>query len=127
MGELLSNPSKAPWGIKAFTHYLSSQPSSKSDSPPAEWLEHDSSHLLSVTKVAPGSLHILVDAGTGDDFYKKGQIEPKVLEQAAVTSKREKGEVEVRMQDGFDHSYYFVSGLRNRDWVDELMSADLDV
>jgi S-formylglutathione hydrolase len=31
------------------------------------------------------------------------------LEEAAKQNGREKGEVEIRMQDGFDHSYYFIS------------------
>ena len=47
-----------------------------------------------------------MDIGTADQFLKDGQLEPKALEQAAEG--REKGEVEVRLQDGFDHSYYFV-------------------
>jgi len=50
-----------------------------------------------------------VDVGTEDDFLKKGQLEPDALVKAAETAKRAKGEVEVRMQEGFDHSYYFVS------------------
>ena len=106
---MFSNPSKTPWGTKAFENYL--QPTSES-SPPGEWLEYDSSHLLSTTKAAPGSLHILIDVGTADDFLKKGQLEPKALEEAAKSGGRQKGEVEVRMQDGFDHSYYFVSRER---------------
>lgn len=39
---------------------------------------------------------------------KDGQLEPKALEQAAKEAGRE-GEVEVRMQEGYDHSYFFVS------------------
>ena len=35
--------------------------------------------------------------------------EPSTLEEAAKQNGRGKDEVEVRMQDGFDHSYYFVS------------------
>jgi len=100
------NPSKTPWGVKAFKNYLSTVTKS---SPPSKWLEHDSSHLLSTTKAPAGSLHVLVDVGTKDDFLKKGQLEPQTLEEAAKASGRKDGEVEVRMQDGFDHSYYFIS------------------
>ena len=46
---------------------------------------------------------ILVDVGTDDQFLKQGQLQPQTLEKAG-----KKG-VEVRMQDGYDHSYYFVS------------------
>jgi S-formylglutathione hydrolase len=50
-----------------------------------------------------------VDVGTADDFLKKGQLEPQALVDAAKG--REEGEVQVRMQEGFDHSYYFVSDV----------------
>ncbi|WRT64304.1 S-formylglutathione hydrolase [Kwoniella shivajii] len=92
-----ANPSRTPWGINAFTNYLDAKTRS---SPPSEWLQYDSSHLLqSFSEEA----HILVDVGTEDDFLKKGQLEPKSLEAVG------KEGVEVRMQDGFDHSYYFIS------------------
>lgn len=35
--------------------------------------------------------------------------EPKALQQAADSNGRGKDEVEIRLQDDFDHSYYFVS------------------
>jgi S-formylglutathione hydrolase len=35
--------------------------------------------------------------------------EPQALEEAAKQNGRGKDEVEVRMQEGFDHSYYFIS------------------
>jgi hypothetical protein len=54
---------------------------------------------------------MLVDVGDADDFGKKGQLQPEKLKEAAQNAGREEGEVEVRMQEGFDHSYYFV-GLR---------------
>ncbi|WVF70320.1 S-formylglutathione hydrolase [Kwoniella sp. CBS 6097] len=93
----ICNPSVVPWGIGAFSNYLEYKTRSN---PPAEWLAHDSSHLLQNYR---GDVNILVDVGTGDDFLKKGQLEPKSLERAG------KEGVQVRMQDGFDHSYYFIS------------------
>ncbi|EIW72549.1 hypothetical protein TREMEDRAFT_66940 [Tremella mesenterica DSM 1558] len=102
------NPSKTPWGIKAFSSYLS--PSTNSDNsqePPESWKSYDSSYLLSSSSAPNGSLHVLVDVGTADDFLKKGQLEPQTLEEA--TKNRQEGEVVVRMQEGFDHSYYFIS------------------
>ena len=98
-----SNPCRAPWGTKAFQGYLDAKTRS---SPPSEWLQYDSSHLLEVSSASRGSLHILVDVGSADPFYEKGQLEPKTLESAAKG--REAGEVEIRFQDGFNHSYYFV-------------------
>ncbi|OCF54244.1 S-formylglutathione hydrolase [Kwoniella mangroviensis CBS 10435] len=91
------NPSRTPWGINAFTNYLDAKTRS---SPPSEWLPYDSTHLLQNYQ---GESNILIDVGSEDDFLKKGQLEPQ-----AISSLNKKG-VEVRMQDGFDHSYYFIS------------------
>ncbi|KAK1925430.1 carboxylesterase [Papiliotrema laurentii] len=100
------NPSRTPWGINAFKNYLDARTRSN---PPAEWLQYDSTHLLGGTQAPKGSLHILVDSGSADDFGKKGQLEPERLKEAAEHAGREEGEVQVRIQDGFDHSYYFIS------------------
>lgn len=91
---IYSNPAAVPWGTNAFSNYLSSSSS---------WLDHDSSALL---PEFAGELKILVDVGTEDQFLKQGQLQPQTLEKAG-----KKG-VEVRMQDGYDHSYYFVSFVR---------------
>ncbi|WVQ62022.1 S-formylglutathione hydrolase [Kwoniella botswanensis] len=91
------NPSRTPWGINAFTNYLDAKTRS---SPPSEWLPYDSTHLLQNYQGEP---NILIDVGTEDDFLKKGQLEPQ-----AISDLNKKG-VEVRMQNGFDHSYYFIS------------------
>ncbi|KIR97287.1 S-formylglutathione hydrolase [Cryptococcus deuterogattii 2001/935-1] len=87
----ICNPAAVPWGTNAFSNYLSSSSS---------WLDHDSSALL---PEFAGELKILVDVGTEDQFLKQGQLQPQTLEKAG-----KKG-VEVRMQDGYDHSYYFIS------------------
>ncbi|WVQ82715.1 S-formylglutathione hydrolase [Cryptococcus sp. DSM 104549] len=91
------NPSRTPWGINAFNNYLLTRTRSH---PPSEWWPYDSSMLLSSYEGTP---KILVDVGTEDQFYKDGQLEPQTLTEAG------KEGVEVRMQDGFDHSYYFIS------------------
>ncbi|WVW82476.1 S-formylglutathione hydrolase [Kwoniella bestiolae CBS 10118] len=91
------NPSRTPWGINAFQNYLDTKTRS---SPPSEWLPYDSTHLLQNYQ---GETNILIDVGTEDDFLKKGQLEPK-----AISDLNKEG-VEVRLQDGFDHSYYFIS------------------
>ncbi len=77
--------------------------------PPVEWLAYDSSHLLRRSSVPKGDLHILADVGTADKFLKDGQLEPDTLKAAA--EERQEGEVTVRIQDGYDHSYFFVSIL----------------
>lgn len=65
------NPSRTPWGKKAFGNYIN--PSTRS-LPPVEWLAYDSSHLLSRSEAPKGALHILVDTGSGDQFLKDGQL-----------------------------------------------------
>lgn len=40
--------------------------------------------------------------GTSDNFYKQGQLLPENFEKAA----QGKGKVNVRWQDGYDHSYF---------------------
>lgn len=88
-----SNPTNCPWGDKAFAGYLAS--------PETEGPEHDASLLL--PKTAVSSPKILLDYGTGDDFYKQGQLKPEVFEKAAKDSKCDG--VQVRGHEGYDHSY----------------------
>jgi len=102
----ICQPTTAPWGIGAFKTYIEARTRS---SPPSEWVQWDSSYLLQGSLAPKGSLHMLVDVGEADDFGKKGQLQPEKLKEAAEHAGREAGEVEVRMQEGFDHSYYFVS------------------
>lgn len=60
----IANPTLAPWGEKAFGGYL--------EGGVEEGKEWDATELL---KKAEGDLKILIDVGTGDDFYKKKQRE----------------------------------------------------
>lgn len=61
-----------------------------------------------------------MDVGTDDQFLKQGQLQPQALEKAG-----KKG-VEVRMQDGYDHSYYFVSFVRRDTTAPVGIDADWD-
>jgi S-formylglutathione hydrolase len=92
----ISNPSKCPWGEKAFSGYFGED---KND----QWAAHDATELLSKF---PNDTDILIDVGTGDNFYKQGQLLPENLEEAA---KKAGKKVNVRYQDGYDHSYFFIS------------------
>ena len=90
----ISNPSKVPWGKKAFTGYIGEDESL--------WLEHDSVALVSRV---PSKANILVDQGSSDNFLAE-QLEPSAFIDAAKGSGQK---LSHRMQDGYDHSYYFVS------------------
>lgn len=46
--------------------------------------------------------------GTGDNFYKQGQILPENFLAAARERGYDEVQVRVRAQEGYDHSYYFV-------------------
>eukprot|EP00189_Rhodosorus_marinus_P003622 CAMPEP_0113969280 /NCGR_PEP_ID=MMETSP0011_2-20120614/10184_1 /TAXON_ID=101924 /ORGANISM="Rhodosorus marinus" /LENGTH=286 /DNA_ID=CAMNT_0000982829 /DNA_START=166 /DNA_END=1026 /DNA_ORIENTATION=+ /assembly_acc=CAM_ASM_000156 len=92
----ICNPSKCPWGIKAFTGYLGADESA--------WLEYDSVELMK--SFGPFKFEILLDQGSSDNFYEQKQLLPEAFEQAC----NEKGQVlQFNMQPGYDHSYYFIS------------------
>ncbi|MEZ8141630.1 S-formylglutathione hydrolase [Enterovibrio norvegicus FF-33] len=90
------NPSVVPWGQKAFTNYLGDDTST--------WLEYDACALI---KTAEKHVPMLVDQGDGDQFLHD-QLKPGHLLQAA----EEAGyPLELRMQEGYDHSYYFIASF----------------
>lgn len=92
----ISNPSKCPWGEKAFSGYLGDDKE--------EWKKHDATELVKSWK---GPLNALIDVGTSDNFYKQNQLLPENLEKA--TKEAGLDGLKVRYQDGYDHSYYFIS------------------
>jgi len=71
----IANPSNCPWGEKAFGGYFGEDKS--------KWAEHDATELL---PKFPGETDILIDVGTGDNFYKQGQLLPENLEKAAKSA-----------------------------------------
>ncbi|KAK3114470.1 hypothetical protein LTR53_007202 [Teratosphaeriaceae sp. CCFEE 6253] len=96
----ISNPSQCDWGKKAFGGYFGEENKEK-------WSEHDATELLKKFK---GETDILIDVGTGDNFYKQGQLLPENLEKVA----KEGGKgVTVRYQPDYDHSYFFISTFAN--------------
>ena len=91
------NPTKCPWGIKAFTGYLGSNTEL--------WKEHDFLELLKGTdKVNP----IRIDQGLDDEFLVS-QLNLQNLEEY-LSSKSVNG-IEIHKHQGFDHSYYFISSF----------------
>ena len=69
----IANPSECPWGQKAFSGYLG--PDKKA------WAAHDATELLRIYK--HDTLDVLVDVGTGDNFYKQEQLLPENFERVA--------------------------------------------
>ncbi|KAL9632291.1 MAG: hypothetical protein Q9164_005405 [Protoblastenia rupestris] len=94
----IANPVNCPWGQKAFKGYFGEEEKEK-------WAEHDATELVKNWKGEP--LDILIDVGTADNFYKQGQLLPENFVKAAEG----KGKVNVRWQDGYDHSYFTMASF----------------
>ncbi|MCV4287292.1 S-formylglutathione hydrolase [Pseudomonas capsici] len=92
----ISNPMDCPWGQKAFTHYLGKDRS--------RWREWDATVLIAD---ATEKLPILVDQGDRDDFLVN-QLKPEALVQAAKAAQHP---LTLRMQPGYDHSYFFIASF----------------
>ncbi|KAI0909607.1 carbohydrate esterase family 1 protein [Ustulina deusta] len=97
----ISNPSRCPWGEKAFAGYLGGDRGA--------WAAYDATHLVTAEAWRGKDLRALIDVGTADQFYKDGQLLPENFEKAA----KEAGVtgLTVRYQENYDHSYYFISSF----------------
>ncbi|KAI0271433.1 carbohydrate esterase family 1 protein [Gloeopeniophorella convolvens] len=95
----ISNPVNAPWGQKAFSGYLQGGVTEAKE-------QYDATELIA-RHTEP--VHILIDYGTSDNFYKAGQLLPENFLKAAREAGYNEVQVRVREQEGYDHSYYFIS------------------
>ncbi len=89
-------PTQVPWGQKAFAAYLGEDR--------GEWAAHDAVELIGT---ATERLPLLVDQGEGDEFLA-GQLKPELLQKACQAAGHP---LTLRMQPGYDHSYYFVASF----------------
>ncbi|KAI0803327.1 carbohydrate esterase family 1 protein [Irpex lacteus] len=97
----IANPINCPWGQKAFSGYLQGGIEEAKE-------QYDATELI--TKLGGKiPVHVLVDYGTGDNFYKNGQLLPENFLKAARDVGYDEVQVRVRQQEGYDHSYYFMS------------------
>lgn len=94
----ICNPSQCPWGKKAFSGYLGTDKKL--------WEEYDATSLAKVLNLKK-TINILIDQGTADEYYVAKQLLPENFK--AVCDTRKNIELELRFQDGYDHSYYFIS------------------
>lgn len=90
----IAAPMQCPWGQKAFTHYLGTDP--------ADWRDYDASKLV-LSHTFDDT--ILIDQGTADTSLEK-QLMPEVFEQACAKVGQP---LTLRRQAGYDHSYYFIA------------------
>jgi len=89
-------PSQVPWGQKAFTAYLGDNP--------AEWAQWDATALVAD---ASERLPLLVDQGDADEFLQN-QLQPERLQQTCEAAGHP---LTLRLQPGYDHSYYFIASF----------------
>lgn len=88
------SPLDCPWGEKALEGYLGADRSS--------WREYDACALIADGARLPD---LLVDQGTADAFLEeqlKTHLLAEACEQAGIPAT-------IRMQAGYDHSYFFIS------------------
>ena len=87
-------PSEVPWGQKAFKNYLGDEPQA--------WAAYDATEL--VAKASSGA-HILIDQGEKDQFLID-QLKPELFARACADAGQP---LTLRMQPGYDHSYFFIA------------------
>ncbi len=87
-------PMQVPWGQKAFNAYLGADQKT--------WSDYDSCALMA-KRGWPRD--ILIDQGDADEFLAP-QLRPELFAEAC---KGRRVPLTLRMQAGYDHSYYFIS------------------
>jgi S-formylglutathione hydrolase len=88
------SPLNCPWGDKALTGYLGADRST--------WAPYDACALIAAGARLPD---LLVDQGEADSFLEP-QLKTHLLQQACTAAAQP---ATIRMQPGYDHSYYFIS------------------
>lgn len=90
-------PSQCPWGEKALSRYLGDDRE--------HWRDFDACELI--RRAGTVQLPILIDQGDADDFLID-QLKPELLQRACAL---EEYEMTLRLQPGYDHSYYFIASF----------------
>ncbi len=88
------SPMNCPWGHKALGGYLGADQSA--------WAEYDACALITGGARLPD---LLVDQGDADNFLTE-QLKTHLLVEACEAAGQK---ATIRMQPGYDHSYYFIS------------------
>ena len=89
-------PMRCPWGEKALGGYLGADRET--------WKDYDATELLA-RGATPAKL--LVDQGAADGFLAE-QLKPELLSEACESAGQA---LTLRMQPGYDHSYYFMASF----------------
>ena len=89
-------PSLVPWGRKAFLAYLGDDEE--------VWRRYDACALI---EDGARLKDVLIDQGDADQFRSE-QLRPQLFDDLC---RRSGVDIKLRMQPGYDHSYYFVSSF----------------
>ena len=95
----IASPTRCPWGEKAFAAYLGDDREA--------WAGHDAARLIEDGVGAGCFDDILIDQGDADLFLTE-QLKPELLVAAAEAAGQN---VTLRMQPGYDHSYFFMASF----------------
>ena len=90
------SPANCPWGQKAFNNYLGDNI--------ATWGQNDACALV---ETLGWTGDILIDQGAADTFLET-ELLPDVFVRAC---ERKSVALTLRMQEGYDHSYYFIASF----------------
>ncbi|KAJ1528455.1 hypothetical protein ONE63_006866 [Megalurothrips usitatus] len=96
----ICHPTEVPWGQKALAGYLGPRGNGENDL----WAQYDATLLLKNYQGPP--MDILIDQGTKDEFLY--QLLPDQFVKACQAVNMP---VVLRMKDGYDHGYYFISSF----------------
>ena len=89
----IASPLNCPWGEKALGRYLGADRDA--------WRSYDAVALIEDSARLD---HLLVDQGTADNFLAE-QLKTGLL---ALACRKAGVPATIRMQEGYDHSYYFI-------------------
>ena len=90
------NPTKSPWGQKAFKGYLADE---------KEALLYDATELIKTGITRDDK--ILIDQGRSDQFLEEHLLTENIVNQAKESGQK----LEVKYRDGYDHSYFYISSF----------------
>ncbi len=89
----ICHPTQSDWGRKQFTAYLGEDES--------KWAAHDATLLM---REKGFDCPVLIDTGTDDQF---GDLLGTEHLAQAIAARRQ--DAQIRLQKGYDHSYFFIS------------------
>jgi S-formylglutathione hydrolase len=95
----IASPTRCAWGEKAFTAYLGGDL--------AAWDRHDAAKLIEAGAARVVYDDILIDQGDADGFLAD-QLKPELLTAPAKATGQK---LTLRMQPGYDHSYFFMASF----------------